>query len=1090
MWIISFALRRPITIIAAVISIVCVAFLAVSTMKRDIFPDLKIPAIYVIQGYGGMSPEQMEGYITSTYELYFLYVPGIEHIESKTIQNVSVIKVFFQPDTDMASAMATIVAMANRATSLMPHGTYNPFVLRFDAGSLPVGQLVLSSDTKGVKELEDLAYTRIRPLLATVPGAEAPPPFGGNIRSIVVSVDADKLRRYNISGDEIVEALATGNKVMPSGNVRTGDYLRIAPVNTDLPDIHQLDYLPIRTGHGPQIFIKDIGRVEDSSDILAGYALYQGRRTVYIPAVKRGDASTVSVVDALTASLPRMQAVLPADVKISYEFDQSKYVREAITDVFHEGVLGTILPGLMILLFLRDLRSTAIVVTTIPLSLMSAIVGLWLTGQTINIQTLSGLALSIGILVDEATVCIENMHTHLANGVEKTRAVYQACVETMVPRLLAMLSVVAVFIPSFFMVGITRELFIPLSLAVGFAMVASTTLASTLVPIMAIWLLKDEHEGVADGEGDEEYDEHAELIGRRKQKKEHKPDFVDKLKDRLADLLHVLMPLRYFVVGGYLAVSITLVLVLYGTIGKELFPDSGSSQFRMRITAPTGMRVEALEQRVLKTLELIKAEVGPENVEKSLGYAGQQPPMFPISSAFLWTSGPHQAVMDVQLKESAHIDMARFKDNLRKRLAKAVPDTKYSFEPGDLVSQIMNLGSPTPICVQVAGHDLIANKIFAARVLQEMAKVKTLRDLQWGQALDYPSCEIDIDRELAGQLGITPAEIGMSLQPAFFSSRFVNLSLWRDPESGFSYQVQVQVPQDQIRSKEDIETFPTMSSRRKDQMAVKYVLENSAIDKFYPGNKTRREQHPLISDVAKVSYGVTNGEFDRYNMMRMVSLTANVSGGDLGSVGEEIKRAVARAGKPPAGVFVDVTGQVPLLKDTFNHLLGGLVLAVCVIALMLLAYFQTARIVFVVMSTTPAILLGVLTMLHLTGTTLNIQSFMGAIMSTGVGIANAILLVVFAEKTREEEGKSAEESAVHAAQMRMRPILMTSIAMIAGMVPMAISTGQSASLGRAVIGGLMMSTTSVLTLLPLVFCIIQSTARRGSRSLHPEDHGH
>jgi len=279
MWIISFALRRPITIIAAVISMVCVAFLAVNSMKRDIFPDLKIPAIYVIQGYGGMSPEQMEGYITSTYELYFLYVPGIEHMESKTIQNVSVIKVFFQPGTDMASAMATIVAMANRATSLMPHGTYNPFVLRFDAGSLPVGQLVLSSETKGVKELEDLAYTRIRPLLATVPGAEAPPPFGGNIRSIVISVDADKLRQYNISGDELVEALASGNKVMPSGNVRTGEYLRIAPVNTDLPDIHQLDYLPIRTGHGPQIFVKDIGRVEDSSDILAGYALYQGRRT-------------------------------------------------------------------------------------------------------------------------------------------------------------------------------------------------------------------------------------------------------------------------------------------------------------------------------------------------------------------------------------------------------------------------------------------------------------------------------------------------------------------------------------------------------------------------------------------------------------------------------------------------------------------------------------------------------------------------------------------------------------------------------------------------------------------------------------------
>ncbi len=367
MWIISSAMKRPITIVAAVLAIMLISILALTGMKRDIFPDLKIPAIYIIQGYGGMSPAQMEGYITSTYELFFLYVPGIEHIESRSIQNVALIKVFFQPDTDMASAMAAVVAMANRATSLMPHGTYNPFVLRFDAGSLPVGQLVLSSDTRPVRELEDLAYVRIRPLLATVPGAEAPPPFGGNIRSIIVNVNADKLRQYNISGDEIINTIVTGNRVLPAGNVRTGDYLRIAPVNSDLPDIHQLDYLPIRTGHGPQIFIKDIGDVEDSSDILAGYALFQGHRTVYMPAVKRADASTVSVVDALRASLPRMQAVLPSDVKISYEFDQSKYVREAINDVFHEGVLGTILPGLMILLFLRDLRSTLIVVTTIPL---------------------------------------------------------------------------------------------------------------------------------------------------------------------------------------------------------------------------------------------------------------------------------------------------------------------------------------------------------------------------------------------------------------------------------------------------------------------------------------------------------------------------------------------------------------------------------------------------------------------------------------------------------------------------------------------------------------------------------------------------
>ncbi|HNB23687.1 MAG TPA: efflux RND transporter permease subunit, partial [Candidatus Melainabacteria bacterium] len=543
------------------------------------------------------------------------------------------------------------------------------------------------------------------------------------------------------------------------------------------------------------------------------------------------------------------------------------------------------------------------------------------------------------------------------------------------------------------------------------------------------------------------------------------------------------------IIACYLGVAISLVVFLYGNIGKQLFPDSGSSQFRMRITAPTGMRVEALEKRVLRTLEIVKELAGKENVEKTLGYAGQQPPFFVISSAFLWTSGPHQAVMDVQLKEDSKINMSDFKERLRKRLSQDIPDTKFSFEPGDLVSQIMNLGSPTPITVQVTGHNIIADKVFAGKILKEMQKIPELRDLQWGQALDYPSVQIDIDRELAGQLGVTPQDIGRSLQPAYFSSRFVHLSLWRDKDSGFSYQVQVQVPQDQIRSKDDIAKFPTMNSAKRIQMSEwKDQLEDQVTNRAYPDNKPRYAQHPLIQDVASVAYGTTNGEFDRYNMMRMVSLTANLQGNDLGRVGDAVKEAVRRAGKPPAGVFVDVMGQVPLLEDTFFHLLSGLVLAVVVITLMLLAYFQAARVVLIVMSTTPAILLGVLTMLTLTGTTLNVQSFMGAIMCIGVGIANAILMVVFAEESRAK-GMNAEEAAIHGAQQRMRPILMTSIAMVAGMVPMALSSTQSAPLGRAVIGGLTMSTLSVLTLLPLVFAIIQKKATLASRSLHPDDLG-
>lgn len=1032
------SLKRPISVVVAVISIALVAVMALRSMRQDVFPDLNIPAIYVIQGYGGMAPDQMEGYLTSVYELFFLYVPGIEHVESQSIQNVALIKIFFQPDTDMAEAMAMVVAMSNRATSLMPDGTLNPFVLRFDAGTLPVGQLVLSSETETVEKIQDLAYVRIRTQLATVPGAQAPPPFGGNIRSIIVNVDANKLRRYNISGNEIVNALATGNKVMPAGNVRTGELMRIAPVNTDLPDIHELDYLPIRTGAGPQIFIRDVGEVIDSSDILAGYALYNGKRTVYLPVVKKADASTVSVVNAVREALPSMQAVLPKDVTISYEFDQSKYVREAIDDVLYEGLMGTILPGLMILLFLRDLRATLIVVTTIPCSLLGASVALWAMGQTINIQTLSGLALAIGILVDEATVNIENIHTHLSRGKPLSRSVLDAGSETMVPRLLAMLSVITVFIPSFFMVGITKNLFVPLSLAVGFAMFCSFILSSTLVPVMAVWILK------------------------HKKEEDEDKGLMAKIRNSLGELLRIAMPMRLLIIGIYLAVCSVIILVLFTNIGREMFPQGATEEFRIRITAPTGTRVEVLERIVAKTVDIVKQEAGPGAVEKTLGYAGQQPPQFVISSTYLWTSGPHQAVMDFKLAKGAHVDMEPFKERLRNRFQKELPKVLFSFEPGDIVNQVMNIGSTTPIGVIVRGHDLIEDRIFAEKIKNEMAKIPYIRDLQFAQPQEYPTCEVKIDRELAGQLGLTPVDIGMSLQPAYYSSRYVLKSFWKDRNSGVSYQIQVQVPQDQITSKSDIENFPTM-------------------------NNTKL-QHPLIADVAKVAYGTCVGEYDRYNMMRMVGLTANIYGKDLGTVGDLVKQAVDRAGTPPRGVIPNVKGQIPILKSTFEHLFTGLALAVVVVFLMLTAYFQAPRLVLVVLSTAPAIISGILTMLTITGTTLNVQSFMGSIMAIGVGVSNAILLVVFAEKNRYE-GMPVEQAAIDAAEKRMRPIMMTSFAMIAGMVPMALSDSQGASLARAVIGGLAASTLTVLTILPLFFATIQAKLPITSPSLHPDDRG-
>lgn len=1040
MWLLSFSMRRPVSIIIGIIALVLAAMMAITSMKQDIFPDLDIPCIYVIQGYGGMAPDQMEGYLVSTYEIHFLYVPGIEHIESKSIQNISMIKLYFQPGTNMSEALSTTVAMVDRARTLMPPGTLEPFVLRFDAGSLPVGQLVLSSANKSIDEIQDLAFVRIRPQLGTIPGAAAPPPFGGNARTIVISVDAQKMRQFSLSGNDLVNALATGNMITPAGNVRTGDFMCISPINTDLPDINQLNYMPIRLGAGPTVFLRDVATIADASDILAGYALYNGRRTVYLPVLKRAGASTVSVVNALKAQLPRMQSLLPPDVKISYEFDQSKHVTDSIKDVLQEGAIGAILPGLMILLFLRDIRSTLIVVTTIPCALMGAAVSLWATGNTVNIQTLSGLALAIGILVDEATVNIENIHTHLGRGEPLHRAVLDAGWETMVPRFLAMMSVVAVFVPSFFMQGITQHLFVPLSLAVGFAMISSFLLSSTLVPVMAVWLVKYKHH--------------------------HKDGPFAKFQKHFSDVVHRLMDLRMIVIPIYLAVALVLIGVLFTQIGREMFPDSDTTEFRMRIRAPTGTRVEILEQKVLKTIEVVKEVVGPGNLEATLGYAGQQPVQFVISSVYLWTSGPHEAVMDFRLREAAHIALPPLKDKLRKALKEALPEMLYSFEPGDLVSQIMNLGSTTPISVVVSGPDLTVNRMHAEKIRREMEKIPYLRDLQYGQPLNYPTVNIALDRELSGQFGLTAQDVGFALVPATSSSRYILENFWMDRKSGVSYQVQVQVPQDQIASLEDIQRFPIM--------------------------KHWQEQHPLVSDVAEVSYGKCIAEFDRYNMLRYVSLTANISGKDLGTVGQMVQQAVIRAGKPPMGVLAEVKGQVPVLNDTFTHLFVGLGLAVVVIFLMLTAYFQSPSLAVIVLSTSPAIICGVLIALYVSGTTLNVESFMGAIMAIGVGVANAILLVDFSEKNRLE-GLTAEEAAIKGAEQRLRPILMTSIAMIAGMVPMALNIGgggaQSAALGRAVIGGLTFSTLTALTLLPCVFTIIQQNRTVKSPSMHPEDLG-
>ena len=1041
MWLVHAALRRPTTVIVVVSALALSSILAVLRTRIDIFPDLNLPVIYVAQPYGGMSPQQMEGFLSYYYEYHFLYINGIESVEAKSIQGTALLRLTFHAGTDMSEALAQTISYVNRARAFMPPGTVSPFVFRFDAGTLPVGYLVFSSPSRTLGEIQDLALNRVRPIFATLPGVSSPPPFGGNQRTIVINVDPNKLHAYGLSPQNVVQALASGNSIQPAGNANIGNFQTIVTTDSTVQNIGELMNIPLRAGPGPAVYLRDIGSVSDASDIPAGYALLNDKRTVYIPVTKRPDASTITVVNEVRASLPRFQSLVPEDIKITYEFDQSQYVRDALLAVLREGLLGALLTGLTLLLFLRDWRGSLVVLITIPFALLTAVVALSVTGQTINIMTLGGLALAVGVLVDEGTVLMENIHVHLAQGEPRPRAVLEASREVATPRLLAMICVLAVFLPSFFMQGAARSLFVPLSLAVGFSMGASYLLSSSLVPILSNWFLK---------------------AGDQRTEVSSEADFEDfrarfyKLLDRLTAHPALLL--------GFYALAAALVIVWAGPrLAREIFPSAAANQFRLRFDAPDGTRVGVTEDMARRLLAAMNREAGPGNISLSLSYVGTQGSSYPINAIFLWTSGPQEAVMNVGLRNGASISLRELEEKLRKTLPQEFPGSHFSFDPGDLMSQTLSFGASSIVEVATTGPQYNDALNYATRIQQELAKVGDLRDVGYEEPLHAPSVDIHIDRVLAGQLGVSAEQVGQAVVSATASSRFVSPNYWRDPASGVSYQVQVEVPQSEMTSLKDIETIPVSSATGAD---------------------------PLVSEVASVRSGTAPGELDRQNGLWMIGLSANPAKNDLARAGSEIDEAIRRAGTPPRGVTAEMRGQVSAMRELFGNLGVGLLLAIFVILLLLAANFESLRLSLVVLSTIPAVLTGVILMLLVTGTSLNLESFMGAIMAIGVAVANAILLVTFAEKSRKS-GVEARTAARAAAGERLRPVLMTSLAMITGMSPMALAIGrgseETAPLGRAVIGGLAFATAATLLVLPTVFGLAQKRVPTVSSSLDPED---
>jgi len=1090
MWLIRFALNRPFTVMVALAGVIGAALVAlgfipgIDRMPIDVFPSLNLPVVYVCQPYGGMDPAQMEGYLANYYEYHFLYITGIEHVESKNVQGMSLMKLYFHAGTNMSQAMAETVGYVNRARAFMPPGTVPPFIMRFDTGSVPVGYLVLSSETRSIGEIQDLALFRVRPKFAGLKGVSAPPPFGGNQKTVVITVDPQRLRAYGMSPDDVVAALSESNVISPSGNLPLDGKYPFVPVNSVVRDVHDLETIALRRGPKSPVYVRDVGYVEDiqkSTDTPTGYALANGRRAVYMLVTKRADASTMSVVNALKAALPDMQAVLPPDIHVSYQFDQSPYVTRAIWGVVSEGALGAVLVGLMILLFLHDWRSTIVVLLNIPLALMAAVVGLWLTGHTINVMTLGGLALAIGILVDEATVEIENIHTQMSHAPSIARAVRLGNAQTAVPRLLAMVCILAVFISSFFMQGAVRTMFVPLSLAVGFSMVASYLLSSTFVPVLSVWLLRrvqlDDSHGALPPSGP--------AARRRLFRFAWLRNFsFERFRRGYEGMLARIVRFRWGLLTAYLAACGTIIWGLGSRLGTEIFPTIDTGQFRLRIRAPDGTDIDRTEQIVLKALKVVGDAAGADNVRTSLGYLGTIGSSYPVNAVYQWMRGPEDAVVWVALKQESGIQVEQLKETLRGKLTEAIPGVQFSFEPADIINEVMSFGSPTPVDVAVSGPNFAETRPYATKLMEELGKLPGVRDLQIVQSLDYPMVQVNVDREKAASVYVTPNEVAKSLAEATSSSRFTVPNYWADSKTGIGYQVQVELPRPVVRSPRGIKPVGSITDLQ--MVPVKRNADGQV----------------LVRDVATVSTGTMPGEIDRYNMQRQVSMTANIAGTDLGSMSKQVDEALRKAGEPPRGAKVDVRGQIPPMRAMLNGLELGLATAILIIFLLLSANFQSLRLSLVTVSTAPAVIAGVVLMLYLTGTTLNIQSLIGAIMAVGVAMANAILLVTFAESRRRAatgyplaggggRGETAMNAAVEGAGGRLRPILMTTCAMMAGMLPMALALGESgqqnAPLGRAVIGGLAAATLATLLILPSVFALVQSRATTESASLDPDN---
>ncbi len=1038
MWIVRLALRRPLSVAVMAMLMLVLGVLSFGLMNVDIFPSIDLPVVMVVWNYPGLSAFDVERRMVFISErAYSTTVNGIEHIESESINGLGLLKVYFQPGADIAGAIAQINAVSETILSNLPRGIQPPQIISYNASNVPVAQLNIYSDVLSTNKLFDYGLNFIRIQLFTIPGFSSPAPLGGVSRSVMVNLDPTALYANGLSAYDVGNALASTNVVIPSGTAKMGNYEYNIDLNMSVPKVADFNKLPIKYLNGAPVFLGDVAPVTDSHQPETNVVRFNGQQATYLLVVKHADASTLKVVDAVKKKLPDIRATAPKGLNVMLTFDQSQFVRAALSDVVQEALTAALLVAIMVLFFLGSPRSMIIVITSIPLSILTAIVGLKLTGQTINTMTLGGIALAVGMLVDDATVEVENIHRNQALHKPLLVAILDGASQIAGPTFVGTLAICIVFFPVVLLTGVAKFLFTPLALAVVFAMLTSYLLSRTLVPTMARLLLPEDHE---ENLGSGRWGRIVRAFDARFERVKHSYRFA----------LAKFIARRNFSLACVAIIVLSSLAMLF-VVGEDFFPSIDAGMMSLHVRMPTGTRVEHTELVVDNIERTIRTVVPADELEGISDNIG-----LPLSYdlAFYHTDsiGPQDCDILIQLKPD-HKPTAVYQKKIRGLLSRQYPNVTAYFQAADIVSQVLNFGLPAAIDAQINGNDLEADYDIALRLKDKMSLIPGISDLRIAEPQNYPTFSVNVDRDKALQLGITQQQVASSMLSTLSGAMLLQPNFWLDPKSGVNYSVVSQAPQHLIDSVATLSNIPLSTP---------------------PSATGTQGQAQLLGNLSTITHGWDPAVVAHYTVQRVIDVDAAVQGRDLGSVASGVQREIDKLGPLPAGTHVVIRGQCQAMGESFRTLGEGLVLAIILVYLLMVANFQSWLEPFIIMMAVPGALAGVLWMLAITGTTINVESLMGAIMAVGVGVANGNLLITFANELREE-GYSPLAAAIEAGRIRFRPIIMTALAMILGMLPMALSLGsgseQNAPLGRAVIGGLIAATMMTLFVVPAVYSI-------------------